>query len=125
MRGLAALLSIATLLAVTAVALAANPKKGGTYSGTKAGVIEKRITLTVAKNGKTATANLYCSGQHVSVMKKVAISKGSFSGRKNMGSVLVWKIKGKFTSSTQATAKANLKAICDGGNVSVTMTLRT
>ena len=124
MRGLAALLSVVAILTVAAVAFAANPKKGGTYSGTKAGVIEKRITLTVAKNGKSGTANLYCSGQHVSVMKKVAISKGKFSGRKTTGSVLVWKIKGSFTSATEAKAKANLKAICDGGNVSVTMTLQ-
>jgi hypothetical protein len=125
MRGLAALLSVVVVLTVAAVAFAANPKKGGIYSGTKAGVIEKRITLKVSKNGKAGTANLYCSGQHVSVMKGVVISKGKFSGRKMTGSVLVWKIKGSFSSSTEAKAKANLKAICDGGNVSVTMTLQS
>jgi hypothetical protein len=123
MRALIALSSLAVLLLVAAVAFAANPKKGGTYSGTKPGIVAKRITLKVAKNGKTATANLYCAGKHVSVMKGVAISKGSFSGHKSTGSLLIWKLKGKFTTSSSAKAKATLHAICDGGNVSLTLTL--
>jgi hypothetical protein len=124
MRGLVALFSIVVIVSTTAVALAANPKKRGLYSGTNASSsVTKRITLKVSKNGKSAIANLYCASQHVSVMKGVKIAKGHFSGKKTNGSLLVWKIKGSFSSRTTAHATATLKAICDGGRVPVTLTL--
>ena len=125
MRALVTLLSIGVILSVAAVALAAAPKKRGLYSGTNAtSSVTKRLTLKVSKNGKRAVANLYCSSQHVSVMRGVKIAKGHFSGRKTNGSLLVWKIKGSFSSRTTAHATATLKAICDGGRVPVTLTLQ-
>jgi hypothetical protein len=123
MRRLIALLTIALMLAITAVALAVNPKKGGTYTGTKPGVVEKKLSLKVASNGKTAIANLYCAGKHVSTMKGVAIAKGKFTGLKGKPSFPIWKLSGKFTSSTTAKATAKLTAICDGGRAVITLTL--
>jgi hypothetical protein len=124
MRRLAVLLSIAAVLLASAVALAANPKKGGLYSGLKqGGSVSKRITLKVAKNGKSAKANLFCAGTLSSTMKNIAISKGKFSGVKKNGSVVIWRLKGKFTSKTTASARAALTAVCDGGIVKLTLTL--
>jgi hypothetical protein len=126
MRRLIALCTIAAMLAITAVAFAVNPKKGGTYTGTKTGgAIEKRLSLKVASNGKTAIANLYCAGKHVSTMKGVAIAKGKFTGLKGKPSFPIWKLSGKFTSSTTAKATAKLTAICDGGRAIITLTLAT
>jgi hypothetical protein len=48
----------------------------------------------------------------------------NFSGRKTTGSVLVWKIKGSFSSRATAQATVTLKAICDGGRVPVALTLQ-
>lgn len=124
MRGLAALCSIGAILLVTAVALAANPKKGGVYSGIqKGGAVSHRVTLKVAKNGKTASANLFCAGTLSSTMKKIAISKGKFSGIKKNGSVVIWRLKGKFTSKTTASARLTLTAVCDGGIHRIALTL--
>ena len=125
MRRRIALCTIALALLLAGIALAANPTKGGTYTGTKAGVIEKKLSLKVAKNGKTAIANLYCAGKHVSVMKGVVIAKGKFTGRKTLGSSLIWKLKGSFSSSTAAKATATLSAICDGGRAILNLTLAT
>jgi hypothetical protein len=124
MRRLIALCTIALVLLITAVAFAVNPKKGGTYTGTKPdGAIEKKLSLKVASNGKTAIANLYCAGKHVSTMKGVAIAKGKFTGLKGKPSFPIWKLSGKFTSSTTAKATAKLTAICDGGRAVITLTL--
>jgi hypothetical protein len=124
-RLIVAVCSIALVLALAAVALAVNPKKGATYSGSKTGAVEHKISLKVASNGKSAIVNLYCSGHHVSVMKNVVIAKGKFAGRKTLGSTLVWKIKGSFTSSTTAKATATLSSICDGGRAILTLTRAT
>jgi hypothetical protein len=123
MRRLIALCTIVLALLITAVALAVNPTKGGTYTGIKPGVIEKKLSLKVASNGKTAIANLYCSGKHVSTMKGVVIAKGQFTGLKGKASFPIWKLSGKFTSKTAAKATAKLTAICDGGRAIINLTL--
>jgi hypothetical protein len=82
--GIAAL----TALATAAVALAAGPKKGATYSGIL-GHSKEPITLKVAKNGKSVTisvqtAPLYCEGGSAGerqISTPAPISKdGGFSG---------------------------------------------
>jgi hypothetical protein len=124
MRRLIALSIVAVALVLAAAALAANPKKGGSYAGTTMGHgLDKRLTLKVAKNGKTAIANLYCSGKHVSVMKGVKVSKGKFTGLKGKPSFPIWKLSGSFSSTTTAKAVAKLSAICDGGRIPFTLTL--
>ena len=111
-------------LAVPAVALAASPQKGKTYVGTKGGgatSVQKKISLKVSTSGKTATITVYCgNGSGTSVLRKIAIKKGHFEARKHTGSITLWKLKGRFTSSTQATAYFNNGVYCDGksdGNV--------
>jgi hypothetical protein len=126
MRRLIALCTLALVLLITAVAFAVNPTKGGTYTGTKSsGAIEKKLSLKVASNGKTAIANLYCAGKHVSTMKGVVITKGKFTGLKGKASFPIWKLSGSFTSKTSAKATAKLTAICDGGRAIMTLTLAT
>jgi hypothetical protein len=80
--------TLVPLLAITTVALAAGPVKGGTYTGET--VHGKRpITLKVSKSGKAVTANVtfppqYCEGGGGGtrqVTKAATISKsGSFKG---------------------------------------------
>ncbi len=88
-RQLRRVVGLAVLAALTtaAVALAAGPKKGATYSGTIAHG-KQPIVLKVAKNGKSVTvsvqvAPLYCeggSGAERQLTKPVAIANdGSFS----------------------------------------------
>jgi len=123
MRRFALLLSICLVLAVTAAALAANPKRGGFYTGTKAGTVSKKLTLKVSQDRKRAVANLYCADQHTGKIKNVEISKGSFSGKQKVGSTLVWSVKGSFSSASKASAKVNLNSVCDGVGFKVTLTL--
>ena len=112
-----------TLVLDTRTSLLDPLREGLGLTGTKAGVIEKKLSLKVASNGKTAIANLYCAGKHVSTMKGVAIAKGKFTGLKGKASFPIWKLSGKFTSSTTAKATAKLTAICDGGRAVITLTL--
>jgi hypothetical protein len=88
-RQLRRVLGIAVLiaLATAAVALAAGPKKGATYSGTLERAKEP-ITLKVAKNGKSVTVSVqvapfYCEGGSAGerqISKAVPIAKdGSFN----------------------------------------------
>ena len=122
MRLVALSLLVGVFLASAAVALAANPKRGGTYQGTKPGVVAKQLVLRVSKSGKSAYASLRCAGTLASTMN-VPIHKGSFSGAKKTGSIVIWTLSGHFTSKTTASAHAFLHAVCDGGNVNLTLTL--
>lgn len=81
-------LTVLALLVATAVATAAGPKKGATYSGT---IVQGKtaITLKVSANGKAVTvsvlsAPLYCQGgggPERQITKPAAIAKdGSFKG---------------------------------------------
>ena len=123
MRRLAALISTGLILSLAAVALAANPVKGGFYSGTKPGVVAHKITLKVSSTGKSGVAKLYCAGTHASTIKDVAISHGAFSGERKSGSTVIWKLTGSFATKTTAHAKATLHSVCDGGTVKLTLTL--
>jgi hypothetical protein len=81
-------LTVLVALVCAAVATAAGPKKGATYSGTIAQG-HTAITLKVSANGKSVTANvpaapLYCQGgggPERLITKPAAIGKdGSFKG---------------------------------------------
>ena len=125
----AALLTMA-VLAVPALALAASPTKGGTYVGTKGGgttSVQKKLSLKVSSSGKTATITVYCgTASGTSVLRQVAIRNGRFEARKHTGSITLWKLKGRFTSSTKATAYFNLVSYCDGkSDGTVTLKLKT
>lgn len=118
-------LVLTALMALTATALAANPKKGGTYTGkTSGGVQLRRIVLVVSKDGKSAVAKLACSQQHAGTIRKLAIHKGMFSGKQTTGSVVEWTISGSFTSSTTAKVKIYLHTLCSGGVTHLTLTLQ-
>jgi hypothetical protein len=87
-RALALALAGTAVLASAAVALAASPVKGASYTGaTLRG--QRPITLKVSRNGKTVTANLvspplYCQGggpPETQITKPASIqANGSFSG---------------------------------------------
>jgi len=116
------------VLAIPALALAATPKKGATYVGTRGGgakSIQKKLSLKVSGSGKTLTINLYCgTGRAPDTVRKVAISKGHFQYRKHTGSVTEWTLKGHFTSATKATALFNNVVFCDGksdGNIALSL----
>ncbi|HUA74933.1 MAG TPA: hypothetical protein VL988_09280 [Solirubrobacteraceae bacterium] len=123
-RQLRRVLGIAALaaLATAAVALAAGPKKGATYSGILSGPSKEPITLKVAKNGKSVTfsvqaAPLYCEGggageRQISAPAPIA-KDGSFSGTIAYEFVPTHKkttklyVKGKFSgSSVKGTARS-------------------
>ena len=103
-------------MALASVALAAAPTKGGLYSGTLTGRgLEKKITMKVAPNGKTATASLYCAKTLMGRLKPFPIKKGGkFDTAKRTGSVMVFRLRGRFVSGRSAAVGLIPRAICDG-----------
>jgi hypothetical protein len=97
-------------------ALAAAPTKGGIYSGTLTGRgLDKKITMKIAPNGKTATASLYCEGSLYTRLKPFPIKKGGkFDTSKRVGSTLVVRLRGRFVSSSSAAVGLIPRAACDG-----------
>ena len=64
---------------------------------------------------------LECGGTRFGLSSKFAIRKGKFTAKKTTGSLLVWRLRGKFSSSTKATAKLYLPAACDGKGGKITL----
>jgi hypothetical protein len=123
------LLSISALALVILVApaLGAAPKKGGSYVGElpeTAARLEKRIVLKVSPSGTTGRARLACGDTRVGLSGKFDIVKGKFTAKRQTGSVLVWRLQGKFTSKAKATAKLYLPAVCDGKGGKLTLELQ-
>jgi hypothetical protein len=121
-------LALAALVAATFPALlsAAAPTKGGTYTGElaeTAGRLEKRIVLKVSSSGATGRARLACGDTRIGLSSKFSIEKGKFTAKKSVGSTLVWRLKGKFTSKQKAKAKLYLPAVCDGRGGKLTLSL--
>jgi hypothetical protein len=117
-------LAAAAALAVAGTALAAAPTKNGLYIGTLKGRgLEKRIELHVSKNGKRASAALYCSNTLSGKIGSFRIRHGRFNAAKRTGSVVVFRLKGRFTSSTSASVGLLPRAVCDGLGGSFTLTL--
>jgi hypothetical protein len=113
------LIALALLaLAIAAVpAFAVAPKKGGAYVGVipvSVSAGEKRIVLKVSSSGKTGKARLSCSGTRFGTSSKFDIVKGKFVAKRSVGTQLLWRLTGKFTSKTVAKAKLYTVAACDG-----------
>ena len=114
-------------LAIAAVpAFAAPPKKGGSYVGVlpeTTARLEKRVVLKVSASGATGRVRLACGDTRVGLSSKFDIVKGKFTAKRQTGSLLVWRLSGKFTSRTVAKAKLYLPAACDGRGGKVTLEL--
>ena len=131
MRRHASLTAILAVLALAAFAFpamvgAAAPKKGASYTGELKETQSrgsKRVVLKVSSSGKTGRVRLECSGTRFGVSSKFSISKGKFTAKKTTGSLLVWRLRGGFSSSQKATAKLYLPAACDGKGGKITLTL--
>jgi hypothetical protein len=59
-------------------------------------------------------ARLECASTRAGLTSKFSIRHGRFTGVKKTGSLLVWRLKGRFTSRSKARAKLYLPAVCDG-----------
>jgi hypothetical protein len=119
-------ISLLALAIAAAPALAAAPKKGGAYVGElpeTAARLEKRVVLKVSPAGTTGRVRLACGATRVGVSSKFDIVKGKFTAKRQTGSLLVWRLAGKFTSSKVAKAKLYLPAACDGKGGKVTLEL--
>ena len=128
-RNLGRLLALGLIVVVVGasagVVLAAAPKKGGTYVGLvpeTAARLEKRLVLKVSDAG-IGTVRLACGDTRVGLSRKFEIVRGKFTAVKMVGSDLVWRLKGKFTSRSKAKAKLYLPAVCDGKGGKVTLEL--
>jgi hypothetical protein len=124
MKGKTIICAAATALAVTGVALGAAPTKNGLYIGKLTGRgLEKRVELHVAKSGKTATAGLWCANTPVAKLKPFPIAKGRFDASKKVGSVTVWRLRGKFVTAKSIAVGLLLPSACDGVGGSFRLTL--
>jgi hypothetical protein len=105
---------------------AAPPKKGASYVGELPGTlsrIDKRVVLKVSKT-YTGHVRLECGGTRFGVSSKFDIVKGKFTAKKQTGSLLVWRLRGRFVSSSTAKAKLYLPAACDGKGGKITLELK-
>ena len=119
-------ISLLALTIAAAPALGAAPKKGGAYVGElpeTAARLEKRVVLKVSPSGTTGRVRLACGQTRVGVSSKFDIVKGKFVAKRQTGSLLVWRLTGRFTSSTKAKAKLYLPAACDGKGGKLTLEL--
>jgi len=118
-------LSAALLLA--AVALGALPKKGGTYVGDiRASPFTMHINIGVNPAGTRLAHFTYLCGTGrppTSVFGIPIDRTGHFKYAKMTGSVVVWKMAGRFLSATRAFVSLNSIA-CGGSKGSTTITLK-
>jgi len=108
-------LVLVAIAATAGIVAAATPKKGS-YVGSlpeSSTRLEKRLVMKVSASG-TGRVRLECGGTRVGLSSKFEIVNGRFTALKKTGSLLVWRLRGKFTSRTSATAKLYLPAVCDG-----------
>jgi len=132
MRRHRSLVTVLAILALGAFALpslvaAAAPKKGASYTGElsdTASRLGKRVVLKVSSSGTTGRVRLECSGTRIGLSSKFAITKGKFTAKKTTGSLLVWRLQGKFVSGQKARARLYLPAACDGKGGKITLTLK-
>jgi hypothetical protein len=114
-RSLVLCVVVLTVGVTAGVVAAATPKKGS-YVGTLPETstrLEKRLVLKVSSSG-TGRVRLECSGTRVGLSSEFEIVNGQFTALKKTGSLLVWRLRGKFTSRTTAAAKLYLAGACDG-----------
>jgi hypothetical protein len=107
-------------------ASAALPKKGAEYQGViKSSPFEMRVLLGVAATGKKLRFTYLCgTGRAPTIVFGVPIdATGHFKWTKMTGSIVVWKMAGRFTSPTTAFVSLNSIA-CGGSKGSTTLTLK-
>jgi hypothetical protein len=121
-----AMLLIFAIGATAGVVVAATPKKGGGYVGELKETLSrvgKRVVLKVSTKG-TGRVRLECGGTRFGLSSKFEISSsGRFTAIYKTGSLLVWRLKGRFVSTSTAKAKLYLPAICDGKGGKITLQL--
>ena len=123
MKRLAVCVLFVVALVVPALAGAAAPTAGTVYVGTiKSSPFTMKVTITVAKDGKTGTFVYLCgTGRPPTIVYKLAIdSTGHFGYTAKTGSVVTWKALGHFTSPTSAFVSLNSLA-CGGSKGSTTI----
>jgi hypothetical protein len=124
---IAATATLATIVLVfPVVASAALPKRGGEYVGLiKSSPFEMRVSLGVTATGKKTRFTYLCgTGRAPTVVFGVPIdATGHFKWTKMTGSVVVWKMAGRFISPTKAFVSLNSLA-CGGSKGSTTLTLK-
>lgn len=128
-HGLRALLGLLLCGAAVATAgasgaSAAVPTKGASYVGELSATqsrVSKRVVMNVSKNGRTATARLSCNGTRFGTLPRFSIKRGRFSGVRKAGTLLVWRLRGRFASRSTASATLWLPATCDGKGGAITL----
>lgn len=127
-RGLAtAAVALAVVGAAADAGLGAAPKKGGAYVGELPETstrLSKRVVLKVSRSGKVGRARLQCASTRVGLTRRFQIRHGRFTGVRKTGSLLVWRLRGRFVSRTKARAKLYLNAVCDAKGGALTLTLK-
>jgi hypothetical protein len=125
-RLIIAVLLVVAIGATAGVVVAATPKKGSSYVGTLPETLSrvgKRVVLKVSNKG-TARVRLECGGTRFGLSSKFEVSSsGRFTALYKTGSLLVWRLKGRFVSSSTAKAKLYLPATCDGKGGKITLQL--
>ena len=115
---------LGALLTVAAGALAASPKKGGTYVGDIKSTFTMHIDMKVSPAGTKLLHFTYLcgTGRPPTTVFGIPIDKrGYFAFAKKDGS---WKMAGHFVSPAKAFVSLNSIA-CGGSKGSTTLTLRT
>jgi hypothetical protein len=120
--------ALGLVLALAVGAFAARPKKSGTYVGNiKASPFTMHIDLKVSPAGTKLQHFTYLCGTGrppTSVFGIPIDSTGHFKFTRMTGTVVVWKMAGRFLSATKAFISLNSIA-CGGSKGSTTLTLKT
>lgn len=125
--------ALAVALAVTASALAAQPKKGGRYDGylykgTTTGS-QKHLRIIVAPTGKTGLLLWWCgTTENISARKQARFRvnpDGTFKAGDplNNPTYTVWSASGRFVSASQARVQLRIPSWCDGKGGLATLAL--
>jgi hypothetical protein len=127
MKQVAAAFTLGVLLVAVSSAFGASPKKGGTYVGDiKASPFTLHVNIGVNKAGtKLAHFTYLCgTGRAPTTVFGIPIdATGHFKHTKMNGSVVVWKMAGRFLSTTRAFISLNSLA-CGGSKGSTTISLK-
>ena len=124
MKLVALVVSVGAAAMLVGTAGAAQPAKGTEFVGVvKSSPFEMKILLGVAPNGKSARFTYLCgTGRAPTVVFGVPIdATGRFAWKKATGTVVVWKMAGRFVSPTSARVSVNSIA-CGGSKGSTTLT---
>lgn len=121
--------SLVLVLALTAGAQAALPKKGGLYTATNksnTNTLVAWINVQVRKDGKSARVSWSCNNTPPPTYLTFKINAdGTFKGVSNpSGHYVLWSIRGRFVSPTQAKVYLALIVVCSGRGIHTTLDLK-